>query len=52
MQKIKQYINHPLSKFIVVTIIGAALLLEKHPMYAGVAFGYALRELFLAFKAD
>ncbi len=52
MEKIKQYINHPLSKCIVAVIIGAALLLEKHPMYAGVAFGYGLRELFLAFKSE
>jgi hypothetical protein len=52
MEKIKEYVNHPLTKCITVTIVGAVLLLESHPMYAGVAFGYALRELFLAFKAD
>ncbi len=52
MEKIKEYINHPLSKCIVATIIGAALLIEKHPTYAGVAFGYGLKELFLAFKAE
>lgn len=50
MEKIKGIVNHPLSKAVVAGIIGAALLLEKHPLYAGVAFGYALREIFLAFK--
>lgn len=52
MEKIKQYINHPLSKCLVAIIIGGALFLESHPMYAGIAFGYALRELFLAFKSE
>lgn len=52
MKKIKEYINHPLSKCVVASLIGAALLLEKHPMYAGIAFGYGLRELFLAFKSE
>ncbi len=52
MEKIKEYINHPLSKCIVAVIIGGGLLIENHPLYAGIAFGYALRELFLAFKAD
>jgi len=52
MDKIKEYINHPLSKCIVSALIGGGLLLESHSLYAGVAFGYAARELFLAFKAD
>lgn len=52
MEKIKQYINHPLSKSIVAAVIGATLLLEAHPLYAGAAFGYGLRELFLAFKSE
>ena len=52
MDKIKEYINHPLSKCIVAGIIGGGLLLENHLLYAGVAFGYAARELFLAFKAE
>jgi hypothetical protein len=52
MKKIKEYVNHPLSKCIIAFIIGASLLLEKHPMYAGIAFGYGLKELFLAFKSE
>lgn len=50
MDKVKGIVNHPLSKVVLASLIGAALLLEKHPLYAGIAFGYALRELFLAFK--
>ena len=52
MDKVKEYINHPLTKCIVAAIIGAALLIESHPMYGGIAFGYGLRELFLAFKSE
>jgi len=52
MEKIKEYINHPLSKCIVAGIVGGCLLLENHMLYAGISFGYAARELFLAFKAD
>ena len=52
MDKIKMIINHPLSKAVLAGIVGAVLLVESHPMYAGVAFGYALREVFLAFKSE
>ncbi len=50
MEKFRQYVNHPLSKCILAAIIGSALLLEAHPLYAGLAYGYGVRELFLAFK--
>ena len=52
MDKLKDIINHPLSKSVGLGIIGALLLMEKHPLYAGIAFGMALRELLLAFKAS
>ncbi len=52
MDKVKAIINHPLAKAILVGIVGATLLLEAHPMYAGVAFGYAFREVLLAFKSE
>ena len=52
MESIKQYINHPLSKCIIVALIGGGLILEGHLFYGGIGFGYSLRELFLAFKAD
>ena len=52
MDKLKEIINHPLSKSVALGIVGTLLLLEKHPLYAGMAFGMGLRELLLAFKAD
>ena len=42
MEKIKKYVNHPLSKAIVLGLIGSGLLIEAHPMYAGIAFGVFL----------
>jgi len=52
MDKLKEIINHPLSKSVALGVVGALLLMEKHPLYAGVALGMGLRELLLAFKAD
>jgi hypothetical protein len=52
MEKVKAIINHPLAKAMLAGIAGAMLLIESHLMYAGVAFGYALREVLLAFKAE
>ena len=39
MEKIKEIVNHPLSKAIAIGIIGSILLLEVHKLYAGLAFG-------------
>jgi len=50
MEKIKKYVNHPLSKAIMLGLVGSGLLIEAHPMYAGIAFGIAAREFMLAFK--
>lgn len=52
MEKIKQIVNHPLSKAVMAGIMGSMLLLESHPFYSGLAFGIALREVLLAFKSD
>lgn len=50
--KIKGIVNHPLSKAVALSFIGAMLLLERHLLYAGIAFGMSLRELLLAFKEN
>ena len=50
--KVKQIVNHPLSKAIACGIIGAFLIIESHPLYAGVAFGIGFREFMLAFKSE
>jgi len=43
-------VNHPLAKTIVCLVIGGFLMVENHPMYAGIALGIAVREFLLAFK--
>jgi len=50
MEKIKDIVNSSWFKAAAVAGIGILLLLEKHPLYAGVAFGFAIREILLAFK--
>ena len=50
METVKEIVNHPLSKSIACAIIGAGLLIESHPMYAGISFGISLREFLFAFK--
>ncbi len=52
MEKVKQIVNHPLSKSLALGFIGAMLLLDKHPFYAGLAFGMSIREFLLAFKEN
>ncbi len=50
MEKLKIYINHPLSKSIACAVIGGFLIIEGHSLYAGLAFGMGIREFLLAFK--
>jgi len=52
MEKIKMIVNHPLSKAMALGFVGAMLLLERHLLYSGIAFGMALRECLLAFKSE
>tara|TARA_R100000697_G_scaffold104348_2_gene117778 strand:+ start:273 stop:431 length:159 start_codon:yes stop_codon:yes gene_type:complete len=52
MDKVKQIVNHPLSKSVALGIIATLLLLESQVFYSGMFTGLALRELLMAFKAD
>jgi len=52
MDKVREIVNHPLSKSVALGVIGAVLLLENHVFYSGMFAGLALRELLIAFKAD
>jgi len=52
MDKIKKAVNSSLFKSAVCGVIGITLILEKLPLYAGIAFGVAFREFLLALKAD
>lgn len=50
METIKEIINHPLSKSVACSMIGLLLIMHSHSLYAGIAFGVALREFLYAFK--
>ena len=52
MEKIKKYVNHPLSKAIALGLIGSGLLIEAHPMYAGIAFGFGIAKFLEAFRTS
>ena len=50
MEKVIKIINSNWFKSAAVAGIGILLILEKHPLYAGFAFGFAVRELLMALK--
>jgi hypothetical protein len=52
MEKVKSIIGSPLFKAACCGAIGLALIAESHPLYAGIAFGFGLREFLLAFKSE
>ncbi len=52
MEKIKSVIGSPLFKAACCGAIGLALIAESHPLYAGIAVGFGLREFLLDFKSE
>lgn len=50
MDFIKKAVNSSLFKAILCALIGFILLIEKLPIYAGIALGISIREFLLAFK--
>lgn len=50
METVKEIIKHPLSKSVACATIGLLLIMHSHSLYAGIAFGIAIREFLLAFK--
>ncbi len=50
MNKVSLIISSPIFKSAVAGAIGAVMLMEVHPLYAGLAFGVGIREFLLAFK--
>ena len=52
MEQLKEIVNSSLFKSAAIAFVGLILIAEKHPLYAGVAFGFALREFFLVFKQN
>jgi hypothetical protein len=51
VEKIKQIIISPLFMSASCAVIGILLIAEKHPLYAGVAFGIGLIKFLQAFKS-
>jgi len=52
MDKIKKIINSPLFQSAVAGGIGTALIIQDHPLYAGIAFGVGLTTFVKAFKSS
>jgi hypothetical protein len=49
-QKIIDIVNTNWFKAACVAGIGVLMIIEQHPVYAGYAFGFALREFLLSLK--
>jgi hypothetical protein len=52
MKKVIKIINSNWFKAAAIGCIGVLLILEKHPLYAGFAFGFAVRELLLSLSPN
>ena len=52
MEQIKKVVNSSWFKSIAIGIIGIALIAEKHLLYSGIAFGFAIREFLLSLKPE
>ncbi len=50
MEKIKSVITSPLFVCGSALVIGVTLVIEAHPMYAGIAFGFGITKFIQAFK--
>jgi hypothetical protein len=50
MDKFKKIILSSWFKVALIGVLALILLFEKHIFYSGIAFGFALRELFQVFK--
>lgn len=50
MEKIINFVNQAWFKAALAGAVGTALLVKGEVFYAGIAYGYGVREFFLAFK--
>jgi len=51
MDKVKAIVNSSWFKAAAAGAVGAFLLVDKNVLYAGIAFGIAIREFLLAMKS-
>ena len=52
MEKIKSVITSPLFVCGSALVIGVTLIIESHPLYAGIAFGIGIAKFIQAFKSN
>ena len=52
MEQIKKVVNSSWFKSLAIAMIGIALIAEKHLLYSGIAFGFAVREFLLSLKPE
>ena len=52
MEQIKKVVNSSWFKSLTIAMIGIALIAEKHLLYSGIAFGFAVREFLLSLKPE
>ena len=50
MEQVKKVVNSSWFKSLAIGLIGIALIAEKHLLYSGIAFGFAVREFLLSLK--
>ena len=51
MDKVKAIVNSSWFRAAAAGGVGALLLMDKNPLYAGIAFGIGVREFLLAMKS-
>ena len=50
MKQVIKVVNSSWFKSTAIGMIGIALIAEKHLLYSGIAFGFAIREFLLSLK--
>tara|TARA_R100001509_G_scaffold103149_1_gene60685 strand:- start:391 stop:561 length:171 start_codon:yes stop_codon:yes gene_type:complete len=52
MKQLIKVVNSSWFKSAAIAAIGIALIAEKHLLYSGIAFGFAIREFLLSLKPE
>ena len=50
MNQVIKVVNSSWFKSLAIAMIGVALIIESHPFYSGIAFGFAAREFLISLK--
>ena len=52
MKQLKKVVNSSWFKSLAIAMIGITLIAEKHLLYSGIAFGFAIREFLWSLKPE